>query len=187
MSQWLKVRLALVTVTFFCFFSLVGFRLVQLQVLPNEDLSNLAKRQFTRTDQKAPYRIPIYDRNHEELAVSVPVSSIYAHPKKLASRKKTALLLSRYLGGSPSKWLSKLDPKKNFVWLQRQISSEKAEQIKKLKTPGIGVESENKRVYPNGNLAAHVLGYTDIDGVGLAGVELNLNALLLQEKRKLKM
>ncbi|MFM8270622.1 MAG: hypothetical protein ACKN9V_10580, partial [Pseudomonadota bacterium] len=60
MSQWLKVRLGLIYLCFFTFFSLVAFRLVQLQVLPNEDLSDLSKKQFTRTDKKAPYRLPIY-------------------------------------------------------------------------------------------------------------------------------
>ncbi len=184
MSQWLKVRLGLIYLSFFAFFALVGFRLVQLQVLPNEDLSELSKRQFTRTDKKAPYRLPIYDRNREELAVSVPVTSIYAHPKKLASRKRTALMLSRNLGGSTSKWLQKLDPKKSFVWLQRQLSEDKANDIKKLKIPGLGIESENKRVYPNGTLASHVLGFTDIDGNGLSGIELSLNQLLLQEKER---
>ncbi|MFM8268638.1 MAG: penicillin-binding protein, partial [Pseudomonadota bacterium] len=131
--------------------------------------------------------LPIYDRNKEELAVSVPVTSIYAHPKKLASRKKTALFLSRHLGGSTSKWLQKLDPKKNFVWLQRQISEEKTKEIKKQNLPGLGIEAENKRVYPNGTLGSHVLGYTDIDGNGLSGIELSLNQLLLQGKEKRKL
>jgi len=184
MSQWLKIRLGLIYLSFFVFFSLVTFRLVQLQVLPNEDLSELSKRQFTRTDKKAPFRLPVYDRNREELAVSIPVTSIYAHPKKLTSRKKTALLLSRHLGGSTSKWLQKLDPKKSFVWLQRQLSEEQATEIKKLKIPGLGIESENKRVYPNGSLASHVLGFTDIDGNGLSGIELSLNQLLLQGKER---
>ncbi|NBT57743.1 penicillin-binding protein 2, partial [bacterium] len=187
MSQWLKVRLGLVSLSFFAFFTLVGFRLVQLQVLPNQDLYDLSKKQFTRTDKKAPFRLPIFDRNHEELAISVPVTSIYAHPKKLSSRKKTALLLSRVLGGQTSKWLQKLDAKKNFVWVQRQISDEKANELKKLKIPGIGIESENKRIYPNGTLAAHVLGYTDIDGNGLSGVELSLNQTLLQERERRKL
>ncbi|NBV50930.1 PASTA domain-containing protein [bacterium] len=186
MSQWLKVRLGLVFFCFFCFFSLVGFRLVQLQVLPNQALSELSQRQFTKTDRKAPFRVPVYDRNHQELAVSIPVSSIYAHPKKLISRRKTAALLTKQLGGSPAKWLQKLDPKKNFVWLQRQLSEEKAQQIKNLNLAGLGVESENKRVYPNGPLASQVLGYTDIDGNGLAGIELSLNATLLQDKQRIK-
>lgn len=187
MNQWLKIRLGLISVCFLTFFSLVIFRLVQLQVLPNEDLNDLSKKQFTRTDKKAPFRIPIYDRNHEELAISVPVTSIYAHPKKLVSRKKTALLLAKHLGGSPSKWIQKLDPKKNFVWIQRQINEEKANELKKLKIAGIGIESENKRVYPNGNLAAHILGYTDIDGNGLSGIELSLNQTLLQERGRRKL
>jgi len=186
MSQWLRVRLGFVFVSFLSFFSLVVFRLVQLQVLPNEDLRALSQRQFNRTDKKAPFRIPIYDRNHEELAVSVPVSSLYAHPKQIKSLKFAARVLAKHLGGTPAKWLQKLDRKKSFVWIQRQLTEEKAAEIKKLNIAGLGVESENKRIYPNGHLASHVLGYTDIDGNGLAGIELSLNQLLLQEKTKLK-
>lgn len=186
MSQWLRVRLGFVFVSFLAFSSLVVFRLVQLQVLPNEDLQSLAQRQFNRTDKKAPFRLPIYDRNHEELAVSVPVSSLYAHPKKIKSIKYASRVLAKHLGGSPSKWIQKLDRKKSFVWLQRQMSETKAQQIKNLKIPGLGVESENKRIYPNGQLASHVLGYTDIDGNGLSGIELSLNQILLEEKTKQK-
>ncbi len=184
MSQWLRVRLGFVFISFLAFSFLVVFRLVQLQVLPNEDLQSLAQRQFNRTDKKAPFRLPIYDRNHEELAVSVPVSSLYAHPKKIKSVKSTARLLAKHLGGSPSKWIQKLDKKKSFVWLQRQMSEAKAQQIKNLQIPGMGIESENKRIYPNGQLASHVLGYTDIDGNGLSGIELSLNQILLEEKTK---
>jgi len=187
MNQWLKLRLSLVFIAFLGFFSLVSFRLVQLQVLPDEALGNLSKRQFTKTDKKAPFRLPIYDRNHEELALSIPVSSIYAHPKKLNSRKRTAQILSKHLGGSTAKWLQKLDPKKNFVWVQRQISEDKANRIKNLKIPGLGIESENKRIYPNGTLASHVVGFTDIDGNGLSGIELSLNSTLLQEGKKARM
>lgn len=186
MTRWMRLRMGLIYFSFFSFFGLVTFRLVQLQVLPNSALSKLSKRQFVKTNQKAPYRIPIVDRNHQELAVSIPVSSIYSHPHQLASRKKTARILAKELGKSTSYWLKRLDPKKSFVWLQRQISEEKAQKIKALKLRGIGVESENKRVYPNGKLASHVLGFTDIDGNGLAGIELSLNSLILQEKQRIK-
>lgn len=186
MSQWLKLRLSLVFFGFLFFFSFIVFRLVQLQVLPNSALSELSRRQFTRTEKKAPYRLPILDRNHEELAVSVPVVSVYAHPKQIKARKKTARALAKHLGGSANKWLSKLDKNKNFVWLLRQTSSEGAQELKKLKLSGVGVESENKRVYPNGHLASHILGYTDIDGNGLSGIELSQNSFLLQEKSKVR-
>ncbi|NDG27096.1 MAG: penicillin-binding protein 2 [Proteobacteria bacterium] len=184
MNPWLKIRLGLVFLSFAAFFSLVSFRLVQLQLLPDDALDNLSKKQFTKTDKRAPFRLPIFDRNHEELAVSIPVSSLYAHPKKVPSRKRVAQVLAKHLGGNSSKWLQKLDPQKNFVWLQRQINEEKATRIKELKIPGLGIESENKRIYPNGSLAAHSLGFTDIDGNGLAGIELTLNEILLQEAQK---
>lgn len=186
MIRWMRIRMGLIYFSFLLFFGLVTFRLVQLQVLPNSSLSKLSKKQFVKTNKKAPYRIPIVDRNHQELAVSVPVSSLYSHPSQLKSRNKTARLLSRQLGKNTSYWLKKLDPKKSFVWLQRQISEEKAKKIKALKIRGIGVESENKRIYPNGNLASHVLGFTDIDGNGLSGIELSLDSLILQKTKRVK-
>jgi len=186
MNRWIKLRISFVYLCFFSFFSLVIFRLVQLQVLPNSALSNLSRKQFVKTNQKAPYRIPILDRNHQELAVSIPVSSIYAHPQQIKSKNKTVRTLAKELGKSTPYWMKKLDPKKSFVWLQRQINEDKAQKIKNMKLPGIGIESENKRVYPNGNLASHIIGFTDIDGNGLSGTELSLNSVILQEKQKLK-
>jgi cell division protein FtsI (penicillin-binding protein 3) len=178
----IRLRAAFIYVLFLGFLGLVGGRLLQLQVFPSPDLRNLASKQLNRTGKNAPYRLPLLDRNGEELAISVPASSVFARPKLVRHRKRTARVLSGMLGGAPEKWLKKLKSNKSFVWLERQVSPEIAKKIAQRNIPGVFIESENKRIYPNGDLAAHVLGFTDIDGNGISGIELKLNEELLRSE-----
>src|SRR5690606_18224712 len=82
---------------------------------------------------------------------------------------------------TPGHWLSKLSEKKNFVWWQRQVSEEQASPVLNAKLPGIFFEQENTRVYPNGELAANLLGFTDPDGKGISGVAYSLNHELISQ------
>lgn len=166
------------------FFALVAFRLVQLQVLVNPELASLAQKQFQKVGKVAPYRQPIYDRNREELAVSIPSSSVFARPRQIRAKRRTARALARVLGGTPARWLSRLDTQKPFIWIHRQLGAEASKKLAHLRLPGIFIESENKRIYPNGSLASQVLGFTDIDGNGLSGLELSLNRELLEKEAK---
>jgi len=132
------------------------------------------------------YRFPILDRNQEELAVSITSGSIYARPKQIKRKQRTAWVLSRHLGESTGFWLKKLRSGRPFIWLQRQAQPQVSQKIAALKLPGVYVEQENKRVYPNGTVAANILGFTDIDGKGISGVELSLNDELIAEETKTK-
>ncbi len=183
-GPWVKLRMGFVFVGFCGFFGLVIFRLVQLQILPNAALDTLAQKQFEKTGVAAPYRLAIYDRNREELAVSIPSTSLFARPKLIIARRRTARLLTKHLGESPEFWLKKLDPQKNFIWLKRQLAEADAKTIVNENIPGIFAESENKRFYPNGTLAASAIGFTDLDGNGISGLELSLNEELLQKGSK---
>lgn len=185
MNQWFKIRLGFVYVCFVAFFSMIGLRLFQLQLWKDSGLDNLAQKQFLKVNKKVQYRQPILDRNGEELAVSMPSVSVFAHPKMIRARRKTAIQLSKVLGGSPKKWLQKLDKKKNFVWIHRQLNEDLANKLTSLKLPGVFVEPENHRFYPNSTLAAQTLGFTDIDGNGIAGLELSLNKQLLDSRSKM--
>jgi len=183
-SQWIKIRLGFVYISFVAFFVLIGFRLFQLQLWKNSGLEVLAQRQYNKINKKIQYRRPLLDRNGEELAVSMPSVSVFAHPKMIKARKKTATSLARVLGGSPQKWLQKLDKRKSFVWLHRQLTEELANKLIALKLRGVFVEPENHRYYPNSTLAAQTLGFTDIDGNGIAGIELFLNKQLVDSRSK---
>jgi len=185
MGQWFKIRLGFVYICFVAFFILIGLRLFQLQLWRDSGLEGLAQRQYLKVNKKVQYRQPVLDRNGEELAVSMPSVSVFAHPKMIKARKKTAISLSKVLGGSPQKWLQKLDKKKSFVWIHRQLTEDLAKKLTALKLPGIFVEPENHRFYPNSTLAAQTLGFTDIDGNGIAGVELYLNKQLIDSRSKM--
>ncbi len=177
-----RVRMAVLYVGFLSFLTLVGARLVQLQVFPHAELRTLAARQLHRSGKNAPYRLPILDRNGEELAVSIPANSVFARPKLVRYPKRTARILSGIMGGGPEKWIKKLKSPRPFIWLDRQVTPEIARKISARNLSGIFIEAENKRVYPNGNLAANILGFTDIDGNGLSGIELRLNDDLLKSE-----
>ena len=185
MNQWFKIRLGFVYICFVGFFVLIGLRLFQLQLWKDSGLDSLAQRQYLKVNKKVQYRQPILDRNGEELAVSMPSVSVFAHPKMIRARRKTAITLSKILGGSPKKWLQKLDKKKNFVWIHRQLTEDLAAKLTNQKLPGIFIEPENHRFYPNGTLAAQTLGFTDIDGNGIAGLELYLNKQLIDTRNKM--
>lgn len=186
MNESNKSRITFVYVALLFFSSIVAFRLIQLQIFPNRYLEDLANRQYNRLSRKLPYRTPIFDRNGEELAISTTSSSVFARPKLIRARKKTAQTLAKVFGGTKEKWLQKLDPKKNFVWIQRQMTEELTQKLQKHTLEGIFFEPEHKRIYPNGSLASHVIGLTDVDGNGVAGLELKLNQELLDDGLRVK-
>lgn len=184
MGQWIRLRLGIVYVGFVLYLGFVGFRLVQLQVLVNPELEALAQKQFEKVGKTSPHRLAIYDRNREELAVSIPSSSIFARPRLIPHKGRVARGLAAVLGGTPQKWLKKLETQKPFVWIQRQVGEDLAKQLSRKNLPGIFVEAENKRTYPNAGLASQVLGFTDIDGNGISGLEHTLNEELLKQGTK---
>lgn len=177
-----KTRLTLLFGGVVLFLGLVGFRLFQLQVVDSPELRALADKQYRKLDRVAPYRHPLYDRNREELAVSIPASSVFARPRLIRQKRKTARVLAKVLGGNMARWHSRLDTQKPFVWLHRQLNSETATKLAHQNLPGIFIEPENKRIYPNGMLASQLIGFTDIDGNGLAGLELQLNTELMAKQ-----
>ncbi len=179
--QWIRFRLGFVYMLVVFYFAFIAFRLVQLQVLVNPELESLAQKQFQKVGTTSPHRLAIYDRNREELAVSLSASSIFARPRLVRSKFKVATALADILGGNTQKWLKRLDTSKPFVWIQRQVDEDKAHEISRRRLSGIFIETENKRMYPNGPLAAPVLGFTDIDGNGISGLELTLNEELLRK------
>jgi cell division protein FtsI (penicillin-binding protein 3) len=187
LARWLRFRAGVVFGCLVFFFGLATARLVQLQVLPDDTLEALADRQYRMTARTANYRRPILDRNGEELAVSVPSSSLYARPKLVRGKKFTARVLARSLGGSAEKWLAKLSTERPFVWLQRHLSPEQIERLAKYRLPGLFLESEMRRVYPNGTVAGPLLGFVGVDGNGLAGLEFALDDVLLDRSSRVPM
>jgi cell division protein FtsI (penicillin-binding protein 3) len=115
----------------------------------------------------------ILDRNGEVLATDIKKYSVYVEADKLIEKDKAARLLAQALPQytNQMKLLVEFESGRNFFWVARNINEEERERVFRLGLPGVVLEKENRRFYPNGNLAAHVLGSTDIDNRGISGFE----------------
>lgn len=117
-------------------------------------------------------RPDILDRNGLVMATDVKTSSLYGEPKRLIDVDEAVESLTAVLpDANADEFRTRLDSKRGFVWLKREITPQQQREIYKLGLPGIGFMSENRRVYPGNNLAGHVLGSTNIDNQGIAGLE----------------
>lgn len=117
-------------------------------------------------------RPDIVDRNGAVLATDISIPSLYADPRKILDTDEAVELLTATMPEIDARELrQKLSQKRAFVWLKRQIAPRQKELVHNLGIPGIGFRNERLRVYPMGRLAAHVLGFVDVDSRGLAGIE----------------
>lgn len=168
----------------FLFFSgclaCLSLKIVYLQFFSQHDLPAIATRQKNIVAQLPPHRGDIYDRNLRPLAMTLEVDSIYANPAQFGPERRgeTTRLLSEILGISEEELSRRLQRKGYFVWLKRWVSPEEAEKVEALDLLGIGMVKEARRFYPNGELAAHVIGVAGMDGVGLEGVEKSYDSYL---------
>jgi len=176
--NWLKVRMFIIACVLFLGFILVGARMFQLQVLQKEQLYKLASRQQHVLIPLVPKRGTIYDRQGNELAVSLEVDSVYADPRKIGDLGKTVSELSAILQMDREEVRRRLKSGSSFEWVQRKISPKESEQIKALRLPGIYLMKENKRFYPNAQLAANAVGFVGLDSRGLEGIEFQYDHLL---------
>ncbi|HRC85417.1 MAG TPA: penicillin-binding protein 2, partial [Thermoanaerobaculia bacterium] len=149
----------------------VALRLAYLQVERHDHYTELAERQQQRVVELAPPRGAILDARGRQLAVSGPADSIYAVPRDVKDKAAAIRQLAPLLGVPSPELLSRLSGDRWFVWLRRQIPHETAEAVKKLNLAGIGVREESRRFYPQGELAAQVVGFVGTDFHGLAGLE----------------
>ena len=174
-----RVRFVYVA-AFFCFWAAaIGFRLFWLQVVRHGDFVKRAMEQQQRTFEVAPRRGVLYDRNLRELAMTVHVDSIYAVPSELGeNRPEDAAILSKIVHTDPldhyttdQQMLARFNHSRDFAWVARRVTPDIADRVRELNLKGIYFQKEFKRFYPNGDLAAHVLGYVGTDDNGLGGLE----------------
>jgi cell division protein FtsI (penicillin-binding protein 3) len=161
-------RIRLIICGFALCFAVITLRFGQLSLWPagaGEGQGELAG------SEKRP-RPDIVDRNGVVLATDISIPSIYADPRKILDVDETIELLT---GAMPdlkaSELRQKLSQKRAFAWIKRQITPRQKEIVHNLGIPGVGFRNETRRVYPMGRLAAHVIGYVDVDSHGLAGIE----------------
>lgn len=172
-------RLAAVTV----FVSLVVVLLVKtldMQILRSEFFEQQGDARQLRTVSISAHRGDIVDRNGEPFAVSAPVNSIWVNPQvaieNLDALDAVAELLS--LDAISLKEKVKRNAEREFIYLKRHASPELAEEVIALQVPGVSLQNEYRRYYPSGEVAAHVIGFSDIDDNGQEGIELAFNEWL---------
>ena len=160
-------------------FVFIVYKLVSIQYFYASEYKIYADYQHMEEFIVNSNRGKIFDRNGVELATSLIEKTVYANPRLVISPDKEAEALSDILGLDYGTVKSKLEDKNlGFVYLKRQISSETADLISELNLPGIYIQNENKRYYPQGDLAASIVGFTGLDNNGLNGIELEYEKIL---------
>jgi len=188
-------RFVLVVLLLTCLASLLIWRMLSLQVLDTERghefLRGQGDARTVRTEHIPAYRGVISDRNGQPLAVSTPVASIWINPKHIISESDRWAELAGMLNMSRQQLEQKItqNSRRGFVYLRRHLSPQLADQILALRIKGVNVQREYKRYYPAGEVASHIVGFTNIDDQGQEGLELAFDGWLKGEsgsKRVLK-
>jgi cell division protein FtsI (penicillin-binding protein 3) len=169
--------LALLAAAVIAFLAIAG-RLLVLQVLDAGSLDQAAARQRLHAIELPADRGRIFDRDGDDLALSVPARTVYAQPRLVRDRAATARRLAPLLGRSRRQLRALLASRTPWVYLARKLPVARGEAVARLKLPGIGVLGDTARRYPSGGVAAQVLGFVGDDGTGLAGVEQQYDGLL---------
>lgn len=162
-------------VMFVLFAAFVGliFRALMLQGVSTAFLQKQGESRYARTLELPATRGKIMDRNGEVLASSVPVKAIWAIPEDVLQATPAQLReLAKLLGLSEMELLKKLDSDRHFVYLKRQVETEVADKIVALRIDGIQTREEYKRLYPEGEMMAHMVGFTNVEDIGQEGMEL---------------
>jgi cell division protein FtsI/penicillin-binding protein 2 len=167
-----------------CLIAVLG-RLGYLQLFRHSEYLAHAARQQQRTIEITPKRGSIYDRNMDPLAMSIPVDSVFAVPMEVGDAQLAAQLLSRVLGIPRDVLEARLGSGQSFVWIARKVPPEKREAVEALNLKGIYFQKENQRIYPKRDLAAHVLGFVDLDEKGLGGIEYELDSKIRGKSEKI--
>lgn len=176
-------RLVLLSVIFLLVFLVYAVRAFDLTIIQGRDFSAdgaaALVQEARETAPKGVRRGDIIDRNGVLLATTIETASLYADAKLISDPQKTAQgLIEIFPNLSYGDVLQKLQSGKRFVWINRGLSPEQQYEVLQLGEPGLEFEQESQRFYPQGDLAAHLVGYSNVDAQGLAGIERNFNNIL---------
>ncbi|MBY0572566.1 MAG: penicillin-binding protein 2 [Undibacterium sp.] len=162
-------------VLFFLFIAFIALiiRAIWLQAMNTEFLQQQGENRYARSLELSAMRGKIVDRSGKVLASSIPVKAVSAIPEDVSDAPKEKLKeLAALLDMSESELGKKLDSDKRFVYLKRQVEQGVADQILALGIPGVETRKEYKRFYPEGDVMAHVVGFTNVEDKGQEGIEL---------------
>ncbi|MCG9631920.1 MULTISPECIES: penicillin-binding transpeptidase domain-containing protein [Vibrio] len=187
----IKWRFNLVIAFVFLAFAALVSRVAYIQIIEPDNLIRQGDLRSVRVKEIPSARGIISDRNNEPLAVSVPVEAVWADPKTIFDKDGLAQIdrwyaLADVLGLERQSMIDKISANKTrrFIYLQRQVSPAMAKYIRDLKLVGVGLKAESRRYYPAGEISAHLIGVTGIDGHGLEGVERSYDQWLTGEAGK---
>jgi len=152
-------------------FCVICLRLVYLQIFRYGDFQQRAEKQQQRAVNVSAKRGVIYDRQGNELAMSILVDSAFAVPSEVPDLPNAIALITRISGGDPRMVLADCRAHKTFCWVARKANADVIERIRALNLQGIHFQKESKRFYPKRELSAQVLGYVGTDDEGLSGIE----------------
>jgi cell division protein FtsI (penicillin-binding protein 3) len=161
-------RIKLIAFVFVALYGAIAGKLIYFALLPQQPQTASS----ATSDTVAAARPDILDRHGEILATDIKVTSVFADPRRVIDKDEAVDQLTSIMPELNGEQLrAKLGSRKGFIWVKRAISLKQQQEIYHLGLPGVGFMQENKRVYPGGVLAAHVLGYANINGVGTSGLE----------------
>ena len=184
-KKWIRIRVYVVALFFMLGLGTILARAYQLQVVEDDYLKGIADKGIFATITLPPDRGFVYDREGNELAVSIQVGSVFAHPSQIKEKRKTAVKLSKILREPTDSILQKLRRKRSFVWIKRRISPAVTAEVSRLNLIGVGITTESRRYYPEREIAAHLMGFSGTDNQGLEGLERKYDRYLTGAQHKL--
>ncbi len=177
-------RLIVTGALFALVFAVIAGRLVEVTLFGHGEPQTAAG---PRPAAHESFRANIIDRNGAILATSLETASLYANPKQVLDAAGAARKLISVLGGDEGEIKERLASGKSFVWIRRNITPREQYEINRLGIPGVDFQRDERRIYPLGSIAAHVVGFTDIDNRGLAGVERHFDEKLRTQQRLVRL
>ena len=174
-----RVKLLICSSLLVSAFTIIGYRTISLASIDNNKPAQISIKHINSKNLEHTLRGNIFDRNNNLLATTVNVSSLNINPQEVLDINETIFKLKKVFPElNREKLLQKLNSNKKHVNLLREISPKDHVSLLKLGIEALKIENSNKRIYPNHTLASHVLGSTDIDGKGIAGIEKSFNKKL---------
>ena len=153
-------------------------QLVNVQFIHGEEYRAAAVNSRTRADSVPARRGTIYDRNGNILAASVDAVDVYVNPREITDVEQASRALAEVLGGEAKDYVDLLTIDTTFVYIQRQAEVEQGDRLREKEIAGLHLINSVKRVYPYGSVGGQVIGYVNVDGEGISGLELYYNDIL---------
>ncbi len=173
-----RSRLFVVSGMFIVVFIVLAFRVIEVSVLKGGKVFTV-KNYEDLYDEEVKTRSDIVDRNGTLLAVNLSTASLYANPKVILDVDDAiSKIESIFVDIDSIKLRKKLSSDRSFVWVKRNLTPKEQYAINELGLPGLYFKEEEKRIYPHRNLMSHILGFVDVDGKGISGIEKKFNTYL---------